>query len=82
MVGDKAVKGETHYGRHDERKNQNRDKSFIHVVSPPAGFRLYMILRGDGLMYDLAGENELDLEALSARVQRICDRESRRTSTH
>ena len=47
MVGDEAVQGETRCSRHDERKNQNRDKSFIHVV-PPGRLRLYMILRGGG----------------------------------
>ena len=35
-VVDEAVKGETRPGRHDKGKNQNRDKSPIHVVSSPA----------------------------------------------
>lgn len=34
-----------------------------------------MILLGGGLMYDLAGENELDLEALRERLQRMSDSE-------
>ena len=34
-----------------------------------------MILCGGGLMYDLAGEDELDLDALRARLRRMSDRE-------
>jgi len=34
-----------------------------------------MILRGGGLMYDLAGENHLDMEALRARLRHMSDRE-------
>ena len=44
-------------------------------VAPNSRYRGFGFLGGCGLMYDLAGENELDLDALRARLRRMSDRE-------
>jgi hypothetical protein len=59
----------------EECKDQKSDKSFIHVFFPACRFRFLYDTSGGGLVYDLAGENGLDLEALRGRLQRLRDRE-------
>ena len=70
-VKGEAMQHETCSDSDEECKDQKSDKSFIHVFFPACRFRFLYDTSWRWLMYDLAGDNGLDLEALRARLRGI-----------